>query len=489
VISLKVGLGYQNFVHPSAPRSEPLALPVRIVDRVGTILAEGVTKAGAEPTEFMLPSSDDPVFVRLAWPSGKIETKRVELKGKKEDEVTFDDASIRRNEWSSWAVPRLNEETSLAQTSESVPVAIDRYNRVWLRLWRRKNGSWVDSDIHPTAKFKNDAARQIEFDLKPGAWLLQLGGARVPWRFVSLPGGGPCRVLLTPNESIDPRSDPLKVVVSGFRNGAETLLEFLSRDSLSAATSLSTWAMNLLRDKFNDPVAATIAAYYVLRVGTWREVPEWWLGNLSESFTWLADGPLIRCVVDLRRGLQNAEAAGRARFNLLEAMGRGYPLFVEGLSLLQEARAVLGGDDAVESAKIESLVASRAWAGGSLSFYGELPDHPSPTKMVGAPFQGRPAPKRRPKPARTAAPKRLTFDDAKRLTFEEIASDSFEVTLRTPDELRYEPPHIAAERPAGGHRPRRNVMRSTSKIAFLGDFDKPAQEPALDHTFKPFSKS
>src|SRR5207245_1253610 len=152
------------------------------------------------------------------------------------------------------------EKSPLVQP-ESVPneTGIDRHRRVWLRLWRFENRTWSDVPIVPKAKYRNLLAVQMDMNLDAGSWCLQLGGANVPWRMVSLAGEGSCRVLLTPNDSNDPRAQPLKVIVTSFRPDAETLLEFLSRDSLRAAKSVAGFqplAEHLLQQKFSDPIAA-----------------------------------------------------------------------------------------------------------------------------------------------------------------------------------------------------------------------------------------
>jgi len=109
----------------------------------------------------------------------------------------------------------------------------------------------------------------MDLQLDASNWLMQIGGSKVTWRFVALPGNGRARVLTTPKDSSDPRADELKVVVTGFRSGAETLLEFLSRDairSMNAAADPANVARELLRSKFDDPVGAVTAAYFLLRV-------------------------------------------------------------------------------------------------------------------------------------------------------------------------------------------------------------------------------
>ncbi len=200
----------------------------------------------------------------------------------------------------------MNEHAPLDQWELAASeVGIERFSRAWLRLWQFKSGTWSDVSIVPTATYRNPAAIQLDFDLAASSWCLQLGGSNVPWRMVSLPGGGTCRALLTPNDSADPRAQPLKVIVTGFRPDAETLLEFLCRDSLRAAKSVASFqplAVQLLKKKFDDPLAAVAGAYFLLRTQGWSSVPMGWFENLANEFPWIPDAAVIRCVVILRSG-------------------------------------------------------------------------------------------------------------------------------------------------------------------------------------------
>jgi hypothetical protein len=203
--------------------------------------------------------------------------------------------------------------------------------------------------------------------------------------------------LLTPNESDDPRAEPLKVLVTSFRQDAETLLEFLARDSLRAARSLAAFqplAQQLLADKAEAPVSGIAAAYFLLRTEGWRKIPGDWFKSLFLMFPWLADPAVIQCVLMIRQGLSLDGDEIEATELLQTCLNRGVPVFSEGLSLLQEAASVLrsGSGSSKQGAfeQVEPLVASQAWAGAVLSFYGETPDQPSPDRVVGLPGKSRP---------------------------------------------------------------------------------------------------
>jgi hypothetical protein len=168
--------------------ASPLPLPLSVLDAEGGLIAEGVTSS-SEPAVFNVPETNDPIFVRLTWPSGKTETKKVSSAT-----VTFDDQQISRNEWSAWAVPRLNRKTVLARPdSESPPVSINRFKRVWLRLWHFKSGSWSDTPIVPADKWRNPLAVQFDIDLDERAWCLQLGGPKLRCAWCRCPAADAAR--------------------------------------------------------------------------------------------------------------------------------------------------------------------------------------------------------------------------------------------------------------------------------------------------------
>jgi hypothetical protein len=406
---LSVSLNYSSAegAPGTALHRSPLALPIDVLDADGSLVATGVASA-TTPAALDVSGADGPLFVRLTWPSGKTQTQAVTVPEGSPRTLHFDDSSIATNEWSAWAVPRLNKRSILAQPAAKPSVRIDRFNRVWLRLWHRQGGQWTPSPLSASkiAAYHSEAVRQLDLDLAGEAWLLQLGGATVPWRFVALPGGGLCRVLLTPNASTDPRAERLKVIVTSFRSEAETLLEFLARDAIRAATALAGFqplATRLVADKTSDPVSATAGAYFLLRTNGWRDIPISWFDNLNTLFPWLADGAVIRCTVSIRQGLSKRQEKDRAVSYLRECLQRGVPLFAEGLSLLQEAAAVLRSATHELSdepfAFIERLAAARAWAGAALSFYGESPDLPSPKQRLGLPDDSVQASQRSPHPA------------------------------------------------------------------------------------------
>lgn len=388
---LHVSLSYRSWdlIRPNDPDAN-VALPVKALDADGTVLDEG-SASSSQPAEMDVPDDTVMAYVRLTWPSGRTETQRADLSNASESWVTFSDAAISRNEWAAWAVPKLNPQTPLARPEAPADLGMDEFNNVWLRLWRFEGGAWQREKLRPIDERRSNVATQMDLELGQAHWLLQVGGSNVTWRFVALPGGGRARVLITPRDSKDPRADELKVVVTSFRERAETLLEFLSRDamrSVSALTESVSFARHLLSEKFEDPVAAVAGAYYLLRFNRWDAVPLWWFENLSTNFAWIPDTAIVHCARLLRSGSDAHSKRFSPEALLQQALSRGWPVYAEGISLLQEAASLLKSSSGAEQPyirQIETLGAARAWAGAVTSFYGRAPDAPDALHWVGRP--------------------------------------------------------------------------------------------------------
>jgi hypothetical protein len=394
---LSVSFAYSStdFRPMGSSQGSPLALPLLVMDADGGVIADGVASS-VRLAQFDIPDALATVFVRLTWPSGRTQTQRADFGTAERANIQFSDGDIAQHEWSAWAIPRLNVRSSLARRDAPAGPGIAEYDRVWLRLWQRVDGEWQHSRVQPREAYGSKTAKQLELELDATPTLLQIGSSKVPWRLVSLPTGGSCRVLLTPGDSADPRADPLKVLTTGFRSDAETLLEFLVRDELRAATALYDFqplATRLLAEKTDDPLSAVVGAYFLLRTNGWNRIPDYWFENLWQLFPQIPDTAIIRCVVKLRAGLANDDAVTEARALVVESLDRGMPVYAEGLALLKEAASLLRperGEPRVGRSRdgfdaIDRLSAASAWAGSAFSFYGKSPADPDPVKFVGMP--------------------------------------------------------------------------------------------------------
>ena len=313
------------------------AVPVEVLDQDGTLVAETSVTAREARTLELPTDTVGPVFVRARLPSGEQHTKRVDLDvdGSLQIPVMLFDQYVSPHEWLAWSRPHIR-----IDQLRSLSITLKDFGNVWTKLWRRNEGKWLTVTIAPTKVEQDTYAGQLELQLDEAGYLLQIGGDRLPWRFISLPGGGPVRVLLTPNTSRDPRADPLRVTVSRMKPDEETLLAYLLRDRLQEADVLSGaphLAERLLRDKYDDAVSACIGAYFLLRVDRLSQ-RLYWAENLYRSFDWLADGAVILASQLLRNERPLLE---RIDHLLDEALERGLPIYLEGLRLLNHACQIM----------------------------------------------------------------------------------------------------------------------------------------------------
>jgi hypothetical protein len=113
---------------------------------------------------------------------------------------------------------------------------------------------------------------------------------------------------------------------------AEALLGYYRAGQLGQAGAMlagnrpALIAEDLLYGKFEDPIAAAVGAYVLLRLGETARLHEW-TKNLLNFFSWLPDGLPIRAEHLARRGA-HTEALALLR-RLPE---RGLPIFSDGLS-------------------------------------------------------------------------------------------------------------------------------------------------------------
>lgn len=390
--NLRVHLEY-GLATGVAGKGAETALPFRVLDEKGTVLAESAALSGA-PRNVVLSGDPDEAYVRLSWPSGRAQTQRVVFSAEGEAVAVFSEEHSSYSHWSAWAVPRLGKPRTGPSSNGSLPpeIHLDHYAKVWLRFWSFKDAKWEVARIRPIMQYKSDEARQLDVNLPNEPHLLHIGGVDVPWQFVSLPSGGPCRVFITPNQSCNPRSGPLRVVVTSFRAGAEMLLEFMARDSMRAASAIAdsqALALKLFEEKFEDPFAAVAGAYFLLRTDAWENVPLDWWKTLSSHFRIIPDTSILHCVRLLRGGLIGRHQQNTAMSLFRSTLDRGWPVYEEGLQLLQEASALLkhiaSPRDVVDLSRVDALATAAAWAGASLSFHGLHPSRPSAVLWAGMP--------------------------------------------------------------------------------------------------------
>ena len=149
-----------------------------------------------------------------------------------------------------------------------------------------------------------------------------------PKRTVALPASKEsfCRVIVKRNKG----DRELEVEIAMGKLQADLLLQFIEQGSVSHATTVMRSprleAQNLLFEKEQDPVAAMLSAYFILRYGPASDLSDW-TSLLFNFRTWSADAALIYAEHCARQG-QHEQALNV----FLQMPERGLPIFTDGLS-------------------------------------------------------------------------------------------------------------------------------------------------------------
>ena len=378
----------------ASPNDEKLfTLAIEVHASDGTLLKEGI----ASPTE--------PLRVRLAQqsrvhlltrlPGGEKLHKAVDVEAGC-TEVTVDILSRvgSPHEWLKWASSLRDLAHLMPEGSDHAASAWNNLGKktkspiggVWALLWEFRGKEWTPSKLKPLSTNIDRGIRQIEFLLPRRAHLLQIGGASVSWRLVSLPSGGTARVAFT--ESQPGIEDSVELTIGREIPGAEIVMSYLARGALPEAAQLEgLWrpAERLLQGKDDDPIGAAAGAYVMLRIGRLEERNDW-TQRLVEVAPWMADGPIIAAAVALRLDPPDLPLARR---RVGQALHRGLPVFGIGLDLLVETMTRLHRGKTEERAFHKAFLAmqwylqSTAGRHSYLSFFGETPTRPSSIQLRG----------------------------------------------------------------------------------------------------------
>ena len=134
----------------------------------------------------------------------------------------------------------------------------------------------------------------------------------------------------------------VKVRVRTLSSTADAVGAYVNRGDLHSAAVLADWAENseaLLSQKQENPFAAAVGAYLLLRLRRFDLLHDWTL-NLANWFPEISDGSVIRAWHQIYTGGSESEI----RELLFRAAQGKLPVFTEGLRLLSDGARLLGAD-------------------------------------------------------------------------------------------------------------------------------------------------
>lgn len=144
-------------------------------------------------------------------------------------------------------------------------------------------------------------------------------------------------------DAIHDQSISLSVRIATLASSADTIASYLQRGDLYSAEAMAQWieeAAGLLFDKMEDPYAAAVGAYLLLRLKKFDQMHDW-ARNLANRFGFLPDGCVIWAWQLIHQQPLNAD---EIRKYLLMAVERGLPVYSEGLRLLTDGLRLMGPD-------------------------------------------------------------------------------------------------------------------------------------------------
>ena len=359
-------------------------LPMSVIDARGQVVATGAVNT-ARVTEFHYECNDAPLFARLTLPNGTSETIPLQTGDHAWlDEVSFnigDDTST--SDWMAWSAIRLDLKRHGGALMNQPGM-----KNAWFQLWEKTPDSprWMQIDINEQLSDMPHSREAIQLELRgsphPRALVVRLD-SDTP-QVVSIPNEQ-TSVLITSLRTLSGVLTP-RVIVGSYSPNAEAIMEFLRAGKLGQLESMldpgSDLAHRLLRGKIIDPIAATAAAYYLLRKRDWERMPTRWLDNLTNWNDRIPDAKLIRAACRIQRGLPMAEACNLAAETLASFLEQGIPLFAEASTLLSDLLALAEKAEQPLSAQtaktLRMMVASAHPSGLSFGFTGKSPDKPLP---------------------------------------------------------------------------------------------------------------
>jgi hypothetical protein len=220
----------------------------------------------------------------------------------------------------------------------------------------------VDSPGHgipvESRSFGRGATWELRDDARKPPLELQIDMPDNSAAAIRIPGN--VRRLWTRAVRSTPRTVTYVIRAQSRQSAADTILDYLRHGNMAAAEAMLPWAetsAQLLADKMDDPYAAAVGAYLLLRLQRF-ELLRHWPRNLANWMEFLPDG----CVIWASQLIhQRPDSTEEIRTYLLKAVERGLPIYTEGLRLLLDGLRLLGQDGAEARGKVRAVAGTIRW--------------------------------------------------------------------------------------------------------------------------------
>jgi hypothetical protein len=253
-------------------------------------------------------------------------------------------------------------------------------------LWAMSNGTWT---AMPDVAFEDLGDCRFTVPARPaGLYALQIGGPRLPWRYVMVPPSDfVFRVDCGPTSSRLDAGVVMRITLGD--SGADAVLKYLDSGSTSDARVVALSLVDTVVDApVIDPIVAVVGAYCLLRTGGHEPLKEW-PNRLATMFPWLPDASLVHAWQLLEQ--PGVPALDLAQKRLIEAERAGIPIFTDGIQRLYNGLIAFrddpetpDADEVIEAVKrLSPFLASHNPATPFTTFYGPDPTTPSISPMTG----------------------------------------------------------------------------------------------------------
>jgi hypothetical protein len=141
---------------------------------------------------------------------------------------------------------------------------------------------------------------------------------------------------------LDKGEQIVRVRVRTANQKADTLGSYVARGDINSAAAMTSWAdkaEEMLYGKMDDPFAATLGAYLLLRLRKF-DLMRGWAKNLADRFKTLTDGKVIWAW----QQIYQKGSEGEIRDYLGQAAFGPLPVFTQGLKLLGDGLRLLAKD-------------------------------------------------------------------------------------------------------------------------------------------------
>jgi RNA polymerase sigma factor (sigma-70 family) len=275
----------------------------------------------------------------------------------------------------------------------AAPMSPENVEGTWLRLWSCVEGQWKSEPWAGAVPAGDEWGLIARISLTiDRVWLLQIGGDRVPHRFIAVPPSGQLEILLRGTTRNTVWNGGITIRLATLDAELEALMQYQASGAAESANAVgeevAKRAEDYASDKLRNPNGAALGFYYLLSRQDLKRVHEW-PHNFANWTPWLPDAAILYAMQLLMS--REPDSRSIARDMLIRAAGSAVPVYTKGLRYVWDQLCTYkqdpntpqneGIDRGLE--RIEAYAAAADWNEPRTTFFGARPDAPEPTLLFG----------------------------------------------------------------------------------------------------------